>query len=218
MDFYLVYLAKDALTTKRGSMDELAAASLLTAHLQDAPILADGLHELLSFEDGERERLLEIDILACLTSGDGDDGVLMVGCSDNHSVDVLSGQQVLVVLIDIHLHLLLALRPVELLHSTLEAVALDVIDIAASQHTHVVERHEGAQQIHRLLPKPDETQVDFPVGRRALLDFPVGRLGRSCRLSLYKTHGRRHCHSTQSTCSQKTSSFHNLYIFELFLG
>ncbi len=71
MDFYLIYLAKDALTAKRGSMYELAAASLLTAHLQDAPILADGLHELLSLEDGERERFLEIDVLACLTSSDG---------------------------------------------------------------------------------------------------------------------------------------------------
>ena len=74
MDFYLIYLAKDALTAKRGSMDELAAASLLTAHLQDAPILAHGLHELLSLENGERERLLEIDVLTSLTSGDGDDG------------------------------------------------------------------------------------------------------------------------------------------------
>ena len=100
--------------------------------------------------------------------------MLVVGCRDDDSVDVLAGKQVLIIFIDIYFHLLFAFRLVVFLDATHETVTLDVIDVAACQHPHIVKCHKGAQQIHRLLTQTDEAEVQLAVGRLR------GRWGRSC--------------------------------------
>ena len=209
MHLYPVYLAQDALAAEGGGVQELAAAALLAAHLQDAAVLAHGLHELLAFVDSQRERLLQVDILARLASGNGDDGVLMVGRGNDYGIYVRAGKQLLVVLVGIHLHLLLALRLVVLPDAAQETVALDVVDVAACQDANVVECHEGAQQVHGLLPEADKAQVHFPVGRLCSRRTCRGR-SRRC---MDKTCGSSHSRSTQCTHSKEISSFHTVTCF-----
>ena len=160
--------AQVSLAGNVGSVDELLGRALLAADLQDAVVLAHSLDQLFSFIDGERHRLLEVDVLAGLAGGDGDAGMPVVGSGDYHCVDVLPCQKVLVILIHRRSGFLDALALIVLGHPLGKAVALDVVDVTAGQHMHVVHLHEAAEQIHRLLSETDETHADLVAGSDSL--------------------------------------------------
>ena len=206
IDLQLVDLAQFPFAGQVGRMDEFLAGALLGAHLQDAVVLAHGLHQLLSLIDGEGGGLLQVDILAGLAGGDGHHGVLVVGRGDDHGVDVRTGQQVLVVLIHIHLHLALSLGAVVVFYALGKAVALHIVHVAAGHHAHVIHADEALQQVHRLLSQADKAQLHFAVG-----SF-LGRFGSGggrCQGVQRKQAGG----GAEGGCPEEISSLHNYLIF-----
>ena len=62
----------------------------LRAHLRDALVFGGGFRHLASLGDGVRQRLFAVDVLACLESGQRDNGVVVVGRGDDDRLDVLA--------------------------------------------------------------------------------------------------------------------------------
>ena len=90
--------------------------------------------------------------------------MLVVRNSDHDGVDIGTGKEILVVLIDIYLHLLLSLLLIVLRHSLYKAVPLDVIDITSGNHSNIIHRHEAIEEIHGLLAETDEAHGDLSIG------------------------------------------------------
>src|SRR5262245_29748972 len=65
------------------------ARAIQCSYLDHAAMLASRSYHLLAFPDVIRKRLLNINILACLTCPDRRQRVPMIGCSDHHGVDRL---------------------------------------------------------------------------------------------------------------------------------
>src|SRR5262249_8986938 len=68
---------------------ELVAGALLAAGLEDAVVLAGRLDHGAGLADGQRQRLLAVDVLAGLARLDSRDGVPVVRRGDDDGVDVL---------------------------------------------------------------------------------------------------------------------------------
>ena len=154
------YLAQTSLANNIGRMDELSHRTLHAAHLKYTVVLTHGLHQLLTLIDRERQGLLKIYVLARTARGDGDDGMLVVGRGDNHGVDILTGQNLLVA--DIHVEFVLdAVVRIILVHAALETVTLDIVDVAAGYDAYIGDGDESAHQIYGLLAQSDEADVDL---------------------------------------------------------
>ena len=93
------HLADPAVADQLGGQAELAAhlGALLAAGLEDLAGRADGLDQGLGLGDGQRQRLLAVDVLAALQRLDGHQGVPVVGSGDGDGVDVLVFEQFAVV-------------------------------------------------------------------------------------------------------------------------
>jgi hypothetical protein len=78
-------------------------AALLRADLECLAALGDRLDEQLAFVDGQRERLLAVDMLASRQGGECDRRVPMVGCADRHRFDIRPIEQLAIVLDDVGL-------------------------------------------------------------------------------------------------------------------
>ena len=157
-------------------MDEFGIRPLLAAHLQDAVVPAHGLAELLALVNGQRHRLLEVDILSGAAGGDRDDRMLVVGRGDHDGVDIVAREQVLIVFVKVYLAFL-PLVGIVFFHAFLETLALDVVHVASGKHLHAVDRQETGQQVHRLLPEADKADVDRVGGGRLGLLGAFGRPG-----------------------------------------
>ncbi len=73
------------------------AGALLHAHLADAVVDARGLDDGRAFLDLQRERLLDVDVLARIQRVDGDGGVPVVGHADQHGIHFLHLEQLAMV-------------------------------------------------------------------------------------------------------------------------
>ncbi len=73
------------------------AGALLHAHLADAVVDARRLDDRRPFLDLQRQRLLDVDVLAGIQRVDGDAGVPVVGRGDQDRVDLLQLEQLAVV-------------------------------------------------------------------------------------------------------------------------
>ena len=82
---------------------ELPTATLLGTYLHNATAFLDRLLQKFSFLDGQRHRLLGIDILAGAQRGQIYDGVPMVGRAVDDYVDVFSLQELAIILEDVGL-------------------------------------------------------------------------------------------------------------------
>ena len=100
--------------------------ALLAAGLQDLAGVLDRLHHGQRLGDGQRQRLLAVDVLAGLHGLDGDLGVPVVGRGDQDAVEGLVVDQVAVIL-DLGLEVLEA----PLAHLLGGALAVPDIDVAA---------------------------------------------------------------------------------------
>jgi len=179
-------------------MLEVGIGTLLAAYPQDDAIVAHRLTKHLSLLDGEGERFLQVDVFLCLRCLDGDEGMPVVRRGDHHRIDILTGQQVLVVLV--HLHSLgLLLTGILVVHPLQEALSLDAIDIAAGYHTHTGDTQVAAQQVHGLLSQPDKSQTENTV---ICLCSSTLVLGTRCEK--LREHG--HAYRSYGGCLEKLSS------------
>ncbi len=69
------------------------AGALLHSDLTDAVVYPRGLDDARPFVDGERERLLDVNVAAGIQGIDGAGGVPVVGRPDEHCVDFLLLEQ-----------------------------------------------------------------------------------------------------------------------------
>ncbi len=83
----------------------VVVAPLLGADLDDPAGLLGDLAELLALVDGQRQRLLAVDVLARPHGVDADLGVPVVGRADDDGVDILAIEELAVVLVDVGLPL-----------------------------------------------------------------------------------------------------------------
>ena len=96
----------------------------------------------------------------------------MVRDGDDDCVDVRPGEEVLVVLVDIHLDFLLSQGCVMLRYLPDEPLTLDVIDVASGDYADIRHGEEKVQQHDDLLSQADEAEGDlvisglFGCGRR----------------------------------------------------
>src|SRR5208283_5584750 len=102
-------LAKSAASDVFAAPTEMSICPrpLLTANLQDTFRLRDGAVTGATFSDAYRQRFLQPDVLAGKCRGGGWFSVLVIGCADDHGVNVGAGEDFLVVAIHVDLRCLL---------------------------------------------------------------------------------------------------------------
>ena len=79
------------------------AGSLLTAGLENNFVLVDRLHHLTTLPDRMSKRFLAVNVFACLSGVNGDQGVPMVGHGNDHGIDVVAFENFAIILINIDL-------------------------------------------------------------------------------------------------------------------
>ena len=89
-----VQLSEVSVHGQLGGEAEVAAAALLGAELEHAPVAADRLAHGLALAGGERHGLLAVDVLAVAHGPDRVQGMPELGRGDEHRVDVVAGDQV----------------------------------------------------------------------------------------------------------------------------
>ena len=78
-------------------------APLLRPDLDDAAGLLGDPADLLALVDGQGHRLLAVDVLARPHGVDADLRVPVVGCADDHGVDILAVEDLTIILVDVRL-------------------------------------------------------------------------------------------------------------------
>ena len=96
-DFDALQVADAAVADQFGGIAELHGGALLAADLEDAAGGLDGVGERAAFGDGQRRGLLQVDVLAGADGVDGDERVPVVGGADDDGVDVLVGEELVIV-------------------------------------------------------------------------------------------------------------------------
>src|SRR5262249_1033731 len=96
-DLHGLELADASVADELGRVAELGRGTLLAADLEDPSAAVDGVAQHPPLGDGQRGRLLEVDVLAGLHGVDRDPHVPVVGGADHHRVDVLVREQLPVV-------------------------------------------------------------------------------------------------------------------------
>src|SRR5262249_50033487 len=86
-------IADPAVADQLAGAAEIAVGTLLAAGLENAAMLLDRVRHGSALGDGQRERLLAINVLAGAGGGDDRDGVPVIRRANNHSVHVLARQQ-----------------------------------------------------------------------------------------------------------------------------
>ena len=87
---YFAHLADESGGDPLGDLTDAFAGMALVTHLGHDLIFVRRLGEDAGFEDGVRDRLLDVDMLATAHALHGDVSVRMVGCGDDDRVDVLA--------------------------------------------------------------------------------------------------------------------------------
>ena len=139
----------------------LELASLLRAHLEHAAGLLDCLADELAFVDGERERLLAVNILARLERLDRDLHMPVIGHANVYDLDIFAIKHMAVIFVGVAGAVEVAVGCFEML----------LVDIA--QRDHVQERPHRIGMMQ--LVTPDASHAD----RAALGLFVIGQIGRS---------------------------------------
>ncbi len=93
---HLVDLAELPRPDDLAGLDEVRHAPLLRADLHDALVLVLGLDDRRALGQIVRQRLLDVDVLAGRAGVDGHRHVPVVGRADQHGVDVLAVEQLVV--------------------------------------------------------------------------------------------------------------------------
>ena len=86
-------LAELAAADEGDGILEALAGARLGAALHEAVVLAGGLDHLPAFPDVVRDGLLDVDVLAGLSGGDGDPGMRVIRRGDRDGVDVFAFEQ-----------------------------------------------------------------------------------------------------------------------------
>ena len=86
----LANFADDAGVNPFADLADAFAGVALVTHLGDDLEFAGAFGEPTGFEDGVRDRLLDIDVLAFAHAGHADEGMRVVGRRDDHAVNILT--------------------------------------------------------------------------------------------------------------------------------
>src|SRR5262249_38570811 len=117
-------LADAAIAHELAGQPEAGVGALLRADLEYMSRLLDHTKDRLPLGDGQRQRLLAVDVLALAHRLDGHEGVPMVGRGDEDGAQVLAGEQFAEVVVAGHVpHPALA-------QLARGAIAVAVIDVA----------------------------------------------------------------------------------------
>jgi len=156
---------------------EVGVGTLLAARLQYPLVVADGIAHCPPFYDGERERLLTVDVLACTARIDDLKRVPVIGSRDLDGVDILARKQLAVVNIGSAAAVCPVLNPfgVRLVctsasrlaarHRTIPVSRALTIYVADRDHLNTGVVQETSHIRCALVSGPDETHVDAAAGR-----------------------------------------------------
>src|SRR5262249_15305898 len=133
--------------------DALAAAG------EDPAVALDRIGHGASFAYGQRLRFFTVDVLARLAGLHGDDGVPVVRSGDEARVDVVAGQHLAKVAVD--LGILVAVTLVDRIPG---AIALLLADVAGGDHLHLLKAHQGAHVARALATGADRGHHDTVIG------------------------------------------------------
>ena len=147
-------LADAALADKFGRFPAKIGRAPVNANLHDAPVAPRGLQHGATFRHAQRERLLDIDILARGASFDHLERVPVVGGADDHGIHILQFEQTAVVLELLRLAADLFRREVE----------VRLAKIANRDHLGVLVGEKGVQHLVAAVTQPDEAEADALIG------------------------------------------------------
>ena len=136
----------------------MRGAPLLRPHLDDAVVAAGGVDHHAPFADRQRERLLDVDVLAGLARHDGRDRVPVIGGADDDGVDVLAIE---------HTPEIARRERRRLVVILLDAIGglRDLLIVYIAQcHALRAQAQRGAQVCTPLAAAADERHADAPVG------------------------------------------------------
>ncbi len=126
----------------------------MQAGLANPPMALDRLDHRAPFGDAQRDRLLDIDILARLAGVDGLQGVPVVGCGDDDGVHVLEFEQLAVVLEPLGAGADLLRREVE----------VGLVDVADGDDLGVGLLEEAVEHLVAAVAQADEAEADAVIG------------------------------------------------------
>jgi len=103
---HFLHLADGAVPDQGAGFPEFGTGTLLGAGLNNPLVLPGGVDHAAAFHDGQRQRLLAVDVLPRLTGVNGHQGVPMVRDGDDDPIEILALQQFPIVPITFGLTLL----------------------------------------------------------------------------------------------------------------
>jgi len=158
-----------AVADKFARLAELSAGPLLAARLEDRRVPPDRLGHEVGPADGQRQRLLAVDVLAATGRLDGAQGVPVVGHGDEHRLDVVPGEHLAVV--HVALAVAAAVRGVDEVD---RHVAELLVDLRDAEDPDLAVLDQAAQVVLALLADADEAHRDAVARGRAASAQDVG--------------------------------------------
>ena len=171
---YGLDLAQSSCSYKFAGTPDRGIRAVLAAVLKDPSIPLNRIHHLPALLHGDRYRLLAIHILACLYRMDGYGGVPVVRRHDEHCINVLTGQQLAVIIVGGAAPSgLMALR---LIHRDLCPFDSQAVNVASRQHLRLRAVRHASDMPSSHAPTADNAYSDAVAWRHA--PFGPARRGR----------------------------------------